>query len=144
MIRNFKKELYLSKKPSGIDVEYDDNGNPIMEYGNPIDFINHNGINYQPISAKSDMEMFGANSSSVHKALLMENHKAYDYFDEDSVGDLVYLNGASPYVKPSWDRGSYDHEPRNGFWANFEVNAVRTYNLTKHVYFVKHKTSGVQ
>ena len=137
----FKKKLYLSKKP--LFEDYDEYGEPVSVYSKPIVLEGHKGINYQPISAKTDIEMFGANSKSVHKAVVTRSDFSYSLFNEESIGDLVYLNGASPTNKPSWEKSNVEVEPTNGAWANYQINAVREYHVSKHIYFVKHKETGV-
>lgn len=133
--------MYLSRKSH--DDELDEYGDPVVGFGLPIKLSGIKGVNYQPISARSDIEIFGENATGVYKALLTTRDWAYHIFTEDNVGDVVYINGASPFTRPIWDKSRFDVEPINGYWANYEVNAVRTYNLTKHVYFVKYKASGV-
>lgn len=137
----FKKTMYLSEKP--VFEDYDEYGEPIVEYSPPMKLSGLRGVNYQPISAKTDIEMYGSSSKGVHKALVTTRDANYKLFGEWSVGDLVYLNGASPTTKPIWDKSNAVKEPTNGAWANYEINAVREYHMSKHIYFVKHKTTGV-
>lgn len=135
--RSWKKDLYICFKTGGGE---DEEGRPLPKYHDPTPFLNHKGFNYQPIKEKSDIEMFGASSTGVIKAVIKQNDYAYCLFNEDSVGSVAYLNEASPYIKPSW--ATSDIESQNGEWANYEVNAVRVLNLTKHIYFVKYKSTG--
>lgn len=137
---SYKKTMYISEKP--LEVDLDKYGEPIMEYGDPYELSGLHGVNYQPISAKSDIEMFGDNATGVHKALVTRKDYTYNLFTEKNVGDLVYLNGASPTTRPVWDRSGLDVEPKNGYWANYQINAIRDYHFSKHIYFVKYKSTG--
>ena len=102
----FKRDMYLAKQ--GTSREFDDDGNPIDNYQEPIPFLGRDGVNYQPLTAETDIQRYGTASQEIIKAVIMNTDKAYSYFDEDSVGDLVYLFGASPYKQPSWDRESME------------------------------------
>lgn len=139
--RSYKKTLYVSKKP--LEEELDEYGEPVVSYGEPVLYTGAMGVNYQPITARGDIEMFGANATSTYKGLVTRHDPTFDHFSEESVGDLVYLNGASPTKRPDWDRSNLDVEPFHGAWANYEINAVRVYHMSKHIYFVKHKATGV-
>ena len=98
----FKNDLYLAKRLDS--EEYDDNGRPIVPFDKPIAFTGRNGVNYQPLTAESDIQRYGASSQEIVKAVIMNTDKAYKHFTQDSVGDLVYLFGASPNNQPKWDK----------------------------------------
>ena len=137
----FKRNMYLSLK-SQVD-EYDDNGMPLDPYDAPIEFIGNNGVNYQPLTAESDIQRFGASSQDVVKAVIMNTDLAYRYFDTDMVGSLVYLFNSSPQIKPLWDKVSPDGtEPKHGYWSNYEVEAVMPMIFHTNVFFKKKKRTG--
>lgn len=134
---NWKKDFYICLKlPDGDD----DMGRPLPPYSEYESYIGNNGINYQPIKDKTDIEIFGENSTGVIKAVIKRGEVAYDLFTDDLIGSLVYLDGVRPDIKPKWALN--DEESFIGEWANYQVNAVRTINLTKHIYFVKYKSTG--
>lgn len=137
----FKNDLYLSKQSDG--QEYDDNGKLINAYQEPIAFKGRHGINYQPLTAESDIQRYGASSQEIVKAVIMNTDKAYKHFTQDSVGDLVYLFGASPTVKPKWDKSPSMVEGKHGYWANYEVDAVLPMIHHVNVFFKKNKRTGV-
>lgn len=134
---NWKKDLYLCNKLENIENDYGEN---IPNFSVAIPLLGRNGINYQSIKERTDIEMFGENSTGVIKAVIQRHEHAYNLFNEDSKGGVVYLNEASPFIQPNWS--TLPSESYIGEWANYQVNAVRIYNLTKHVYFVKIKTTG--
>lgn len=131
---SWRKELYLSQRD--VSGERNHLGDVIEGYGDPIKLQ----LNYQPLSAESDIREFGESSRSVQKAVIKRGEKGYGMFNEF---DLVYLDGASPDKKPHWEKKNVDKEPSNGDWANYRVAAIKTFNLTQHVYFIKTKKSGV-
>ena len=137
----FKNDLYLAKRLDS--EEYDDNGRPIVPFDKPIAFTGRNGVNYQPLTAESDIQRYGASSQEIVKAVIMNTDKAYKHFTQDSVGDLVYLFGASPKTKPKWDNSSDLIEGQNGYWANYEVDAVLPMIHHVNVFFKKNKRTGV-
>lgn len=133
--------MYLAVKSDSQD--YDENGQPINAYEQPIAFTGINGINYQPLTAESDIQMYGASSQEVVKAVIMNTDKAYDYFTPEMVGSVVYLFGSSPFNKPKWDvETELGEEPKHGFWANYEVDAVLPMLIHTNVFFKKNKRTG--
>lgn len=137
----FKRDFWLALKSQSD--EYDDNGNPLNgSYQKPIPFIDVNGVNYQPLTAESDIQRYGASSHEVVKAVIMNTDIAYDYFTPEMVGSVVYLFGASPNKKPPWDKVSGIEEPTHGYWSNYEVDAVLPMVLHTNVFFKKVKRTG--
>lgn len=130
----WRKTLYLCQRD--IDGERNHLGDLVSGYGDPIKLK----LNYQPLSAESDIREFGESSRSVQKTVIKRGEKGYGMFNEF---DLVYLDGASPYNKPHWEKANIDKERKNGDWANYRVTAIKTFNLTQHIYFIKTKKSGV-
>lgn len=137
----FKRDMYLALIN---DVEeYDENGMPIEGYKEPISFVGVDGINYQPLTSESDMQRYGASSQDIVKAVIMKTDKAYKHFNQDMVGSVVYLFGASPQSKPMWDKTSkQDKEPKHGYWANYEVDAVLPMLQHVNVFFKRKKRTG--
>lgn len=136
----FKRDMYLSLMSESTD--YDDNGMPLDSYLEPLPFLNRNGVNYQPLTSESDIQRYGASSIDVVKAVIMNTDLAYNHFNPDMVGSLVYLFGASPYNKPKWDKSLDDVEGKHGYWSNYEVDAVMPMLVHTNVFFKKKKRTG--
>lgn len=137
----FKKDLYLSIKSN--DDEYDENGRPLQAFLEPIPFLGTNGINYQYLQSESDIATFGERSQDIVKAVILNTDKAYDYFmDDDLVGSVVYLYGASPTKKPKWEVNDVDREIENGQWANFRVDSIQPMQQHVNVFFERNKRTG--
>lgn len=125
------------------------NTGEVDDYGKPIEVVEthelkgNNGINYQPLSSRSDMEKYGASSNDVAKAVILKNELAYSLFDEDTIGSSVYLFESRPDRKPKWDTQTVGNtEPTVGYWANYEVDGVLDLLVHKNVYFKKKKRTG--
>lgn len=139
----FKRDMYLSILDIDGD-DYDDDGNPITGFDEPIPFLKKDGVNYQPLESEGDIRMYGSSSSDIIKAVIMNTDKAYEYFNQDMVGSVVYLFGASPNIKPLWDKSTKTQtEHKHGFWANYKVDAVMPMLVHTNVFFKKHKRTGV-
>ena len=133
--------MYIALKSESDD--YDDNGQPIIPYAAPIAFIGRNGVNYQPLTAESDIQRFGASSIDVVKAVIMNTDLAYKHFNTDMIGSVAYLFESSPIHKPIWDQVSTEGvEPKNGYWSNYRVEAVMPMLFHTNVFFRKDKRTG--
>lgn len=132
--RHWKKKMFLSKLIR--TEELDENGNSIKGYEDPIELE----INYQPLSDYNDIKEYGESRSSYMKAIVKVGESGHDKFD---LGDLVYLDGASPTKKPSWVNTPNDTETFNGEYATHVVKQIRSYNLYQHIYFYQFKSTGV-
>ena len=116
---------------------------PLDGYEAPISFLGVHGVNYQPLTAESDIQRFGASSQDVVKAVIMNTDLAYKHFDTDMIGSVVYLFNASPIQKPLWDKVSPDGtEPQHGYWSNYKVEAVMPMLIHTNVFFKKNKITG--
>lgn len=132
--RHWKKKMYLAKLIR--TDELDENGNSIEGYADPLELE----VNYQPLSDYNDIKEYGESRSSYMKAIVKVGDKAHDKFD---LGDLVYLDGASPTKKPSWVNTPSESETFNGEYATHVVKQIRNYNLHQHIYFYQFKSTGV-
>lgn len=134
----WKKELYISKEIE--TEELDDFGNKLDGYTEPLLLK----LNYQPVKVETALREFGESIYSMYRAIVHIGTAEYDLFnvDEDE-GSLAYLNGASPNKKPKWYKGEETVEPKHGHWANYEIFSIRPSNLSKIIYFVQYKPTGV-
>lgn len=109
------KTIYISKRSA--TSTQDTYGNEKFTYATPIAYR----LNHQPISSEADIEMFGASSSQIQKAVVLD----YDYtlFDEF---DKAYLDGVTP-----------TGEVVVGSKANYFIKAIRLQNLATVLYFQK-------
>lgn len=114
-ITSAEKILWLSKL---ISSTIDDYGNDVDTYSVPVKYK----ANYQPVSADSSIQEFGANSTEIIVALFDKNQFTGVFNDFD----LVYLDGASP-----------SNETNYGDNSNYRVQSVREQNKKIIVYFEK-------
>lgn len=111
--KSWLKTIYISARGSPTKVS----GNQTYPYSTPIPFE----VNHQPISASSDIEIFGANSSQIQKAMFLS--KPYPNINEY---DKAYLDGIVP-----------TGEGVIGEKANYRVARVLIQNEAMVVYFEK-------
>lgn len=136
--RAWKKDLYLAIKP--INARLDENGEPTYE--TPIAFTGNNGINYQPLSSRTDVELYGLSVTEMVKAVVLPSDRAYAFLTKDIEGSKAYLFGASPTTKPIWDKSIETSEYTNGYWANYIVDRIEYMQFHKTVYFKQIKSLG--
>lgn len=111
-----KKTLYIA---SFLKDEYDDEGNQISTYAEPI-FIGKENI--QPLSGTSEVQEYGTKVSKMQKVLL-----DYDkYLGKFKENDLAYLDGTTP-----------EGEDVFGDNANYRIDSVRNQNKKIAIYFEK-------
>lgn len=144
-----KKDLYIA---SFLKDEYDDEGNKISTYAEPI-YIGRENI--QPLSGQSDIVEYGTRVTKMQKVLLdinfkIENNNKVKDIDSISVKeldtmtvksltlkyndqkitikekDLAYLDGTNP-----------ENEQVYGDNANYRVDSVRYQNKKIAIYFEK-------
>lgn len=134
--RKWRKTLFLAR----LEHDYSDEDKP--KYQIPIKLDN---INYKPIDSESEMVMFGLNSKDIQKAVILSNQKEYHQFKKGrDEGSKVYLDGASPTVKPDWDiLTEGDVEPIPRYWANYEIDSIQDFVHTKHIFFRRKSGSSV-
>ena len=83
--KDWKKPLYVV---SYDNITYDDEGNEIRTYEDPIYYE----YNYQPVSSYLDVQAFGKDANITKKIVIPVKDK--DLFKEY---DLAYLDGAIPF-----------------------------------------------
>ena len=111
-----KKDLYIA---SFLKDEYDDEGNKISTYDEPI-YIGKENI--QPLSGESDVTEYGEKVIKMQKVLL-----DYDeYLGKFKEKDLAYLDGITP-----------KDEQVYGDNANYKINSVRNQNKKIAIYVEK-------
>lgn len=119
-----KRTIYLAKRLS-VEIV---NGNQIEKYDTPVKLK----LNHLPISGDSDTQTYGERFNQGHRSVV--DLKTGEMFTEN---DRVYLDGASPFEKPSWyaDKSHEGEEPAPGEYANYRVQAVREGLNCTLVYF---------
>ena len=111
---DWKKDLYIASKT---DVDYDDEGNEIAVYDEPIKY----SFNYQPVSADAEVAEFGEKVSIMKKAVIPISYKGQ--FKEF---DVAYLDDVTP-----------SEEAVNGRNANYRLLPPRDGNAVIIIYFEK-------
>lgn len=138
IINSWRKDMYFARIIQ--DGLVNENGR--LQFAEPIKL---SGINYKPVSSRTDIEIYGISAKDMQKAVLIKGQPNYELFVKDAdEGSLVYLDGASPLIKPVWDKFTEgDVEEIHGQWANYVIDSIQIYGITKHVYFTRYKSSGV-
>lgn len=110
-ISSWRKQVYIAKK---LDSVKDSKGNQRQVYATPIAYE----INVQPLRDDARIEMFGANSRKMFRAIIHGvNHDINDF-------DVVYLEGATP-----------TGEINNGDNSNYIVRRSSKQNVVTMLYF---------
>ena len=99
-----------------MDSDYDDYGNEVTQYAEPIKYE----FNVQPISSEADIEEFGANAKQMQKAVISRK----EYEGKFKEFDKAYLDGATP-----------ENETVNGTNANYKLYPPRNQNKAIVIYF---------
>ena len=121
-VLDYKSEIYVAKK---LDSTYDDYGNEITNYAEPIKYF----LNVQPVTNTSNASSFGELVPRL-KVAVMPRNEYEGLFDEF---DLAYLDGISPV-----------DESFNGAKANYRVYSVQPQNAILKVYFLKIISGGIE
>lgn len=110
-IESWRKDVYIASLTS---VTKNSGGDQTSVYSSPVAF----NMNVQPLDDDARIEMFGANSKEMFRALIIGVGHGIKKFD------VAYLNGASP-----------TGEVKNGANSNFVVRRVQEKNISTTIYF---------
>lgn len=108
---NWKKYVYIAKRTS---VTKDSYGHQTPVYDTPIKYL----LNVQPISEQTRIELFGANSKKMYRAMALSTELDINELD------VVYLDDATP-----------TNEVKNGFNSNYVVRSVEKQNIATTYFF---------
>lgn len=113
---NVKSICYIGSK---LDSTFDDSGNEIKNYDTPEKYR----FNIQPVTLSSDIQAFGENSNKMKVAVIPNQAKYKNKFEEF---DCAYLDGTTP-----------ENESINGQNANYRIYSVQPQNVVIRVFFIK-------
>lgn len=111
----WKKECYIASLIDPGEPKFDDEGNEIKEYDEPVPY----SFNYQPLSSNLDLMEFGEKANLIQKAVIPILYKGL--FKEN---DYAYLDGTTPF-----------NEGNNGDNANYRLLPPRNGNSVIIIYF---------